>query len=127
MAGLVVQLQGHLQGHLQDSLLLPTYLNASGLATTVTAMLSSLLVLGSCAVQAVVGRPDATPRVRREGAVLKRSVDSFIQTETPIAWNKLLCNIGPSGCAASGAASGAVIASPSKSSPDCECFCLRSP
>lgn len=107
MAGLVVQFQDHL----------PSF-NASGL--TLPAMLSSLLVLGSCAVQAVVGRPDtAALRVKREGAILKRSVDSFVQSETPIAWSKLLCNIGPNGCAASGAAAGVVIASPSKSSPDC--------
>ncbi|EAQ86714.1 hypothetical protein CHGG_07967 [Chaetomium globosum CBS 148.51] len=80
--------------------------------------LSSLFVLGTCAVQTVLGRPEAALRAKREGAILKRSVDSFIETQTPIAWNKLLCNIGPNGCAASGAAPGAVIASPSKSEPD---------
>lgn len=37
---------------------------------------SSLLLLGSYAVQAVLGRPDAS-RVRREGEILKRSVDSL--------------------------------------------------
>lgn len=37
---------------------------------------SSLLLLGSYAFQAVLGRPDAG-RVRREGEILKRSVDSL--------------------------------------------------
>ncbi|KAK3304296.1 Six-hairpin glycosidase-like protein [Chaetomium strumarium] len=80
--------------------------------------LSSLFVLGTCAVQAALGLPDAALRAKREGAILKRSVDSFVQTETPIAWSKLLCNIGSNGCAASGAAAGVVVASPSKSEPD---------
>jgi glucoamylase len=80
---------------------------------------SSLLLLGTFVFQTVVGRPDST-RVRREGEILKRSVDSFVATESPIALSKLLCNIGSSGCAASGAASGVVVASPSKSNPDCK-------
>ncbi|AEO71343.1 glycoside hydrolase family 15 protein [Thermothielavioides terrestris NRRL 8126] len=79
---------------------------------------SSLLVLGACAVQAVLGRPEADPRARREGALLQRFVDSFISSETSVAWSKLLCNVGPDGCAAAGAASGVVVASPSKSNPD---------
>ncbi|KAJ9143535.1 Glucoamylase [Coniochaeta hoffmannii] len=78
---------------------------------------SSLLLLGTFVFQSVLGRPDGT-RVRREGEILKRSVDSFVATESPIALTKLLCNIGASGCAASGAASGVVVASPSKSNPD---------
>ncbi|KAL2195879.1 Six-hairpin glycosidase-like protein [Corynascus similis CBS 632.67] len=80
--------------------------------------LSSLVVLGTCAVQTALGRPGAIPRSQRGGAITKRAVDSYIETETPIAWEKLLCNIGPDGCAVSGAAAGAVIASPSKSDPD---------
>ncbi|KAL2017274.1 hypothetical protein VTK56DRAFT_2343 [Thermocarpiscus australiensis] len=80
--------------------------------------LSSLFLVGAWAVQAVFGHPDAALRAKREGEILKRSVDSFIETETPIAWRRLLCNIGPSGCAAQGAAAGAVIASPSKADPD---------
>ncbi|KAH8899510.1 glycoside hydrolase family 15 protein [Thozetella sp. PMI_491] len=80
-------------------------------------MLSSALLLGAYAFQSVLGRPDGF-RLRREGDILKRDVDSFIATESPIALEKLLCNIGASGCAVAGAASGAVIASPSKSNPD---------
>lgn len=78
---------------------------------------SSLLLLGSYAVQAVLGRPEAS-RVRSQGDILKRSVDSFISTESPIALSRLLCNIGSTGCYASGVASGAVIASPSQNNPD---------
>lgn len=82
--------------------------------------LSSLLLLGSYAFQAVLGRPDAS-RVRAQDGdhdILKRSVDSFVAAESPIALTRLLCNIGSDGCDASGAASGVVIASPSKNNPD---------
>ncbi|KAK0651308.1 glycoside hydrolase family 15 protein [Cercophora newfieldiana] len=79
--------------------------------------LSSLLLLGAYATQAVFGRPEDL-HARREAAIIKRSVDSFIQTQTPISWERLLCNIGSDGCRAQGAASGVVVASPSKSNPD---------
>lgn len=82
--------------------------------------LSSLLLLGSYAFQAVLGRPDAS-RVRAQEVdrdILKRSVDSFVATESPIALSRLLCNIGSDGCYAQGVASGAVLASPSKNNPD---------
>lgn len=84
-------------------------------------LVSSLLVVGA-AFQAVLGLPDPLEplREKRNSDIIKRSADSFIQTETPIALNNLLCNIGSSGCRVSGAASGAVVASPSKSSPDCK-------
>lgn len=79
--------------------------------------LSSLLLLGAHAYQAVLGRPDAS-RVRAHGELLRRSVDSFVATESPIAVSRLLCNIGPDGCYASGVSAGVVIASPSKNSPN---------
>lgn len=79
--------------------------------------LSSLLLLGAYAFQTVLGRPDAS-RVRSQGDIVKRSVDSFIATESPIALERLLCNIGADGCYASGASDGVVVASPSKNSPD---------
>lgn len=104
-----------LDHHPQNS----TNLSSLPLVEPVMHAFSSLLLLGSFVFQAVLGRPDGT-RVRREGEVLKRSVDSFVATESPIALSKLLCNIGASGCAASGAASGVVVASPSKSNPDCK-------
>ena len=94
--------------------------NTTALVQPVMNTLSSLLLLGAYALQAVLGRPDAS-RARSHGDVLlKRDVDSFIATEEPIALQKLLCNIGSSGCAVSGASSGVVIASPSTSDPDCE-------
>ncbi|KAL1874165.1 hypothetical protein Plec18167_006100 [Paecilomyces lecythidis] len=43
---------------------------------------------------------------------------SFIDTETPIALQGVLNNIGPNGTGASGASAGIVVASPSKSNPD---------
>ena len=69
-------------------------------------------------VPAALGYPEAG-RVRRD-QLLKRSADSFLATEKPIALQNLLCNIGASGCRASGASSGIVVASPDKSDPDCK-------
>jgi hypothetical protein len=109
MAGFGVQLHDYL----------PSSVNASCVVLPAMHALSSLFVLGTCAVQAAVGHPGAALR-KRENEICKRSVDSYIETQTPIAWSKLLCNIGPNGCAASGAGSGVVIASPSKTDPDCK-------
>ncbi|TGJ85214.1 hypothetical protein E0Z10_g3547 [Xylaria hypoxylon] len=78
---------------------------------------TSLLLLGSCALQSVLGRPDVS-RARRDGVLLQRAVTDFIATEEQIALEQLLCNIGAGGCNSQGVASGLVIASPSKSSPD---------
>lgn len=96
--------------------LLPS--NSTSLIEPIMRAFSSLLLLGAVATQAVLGRPDAA-RIRREAVILKRSVDSFIATESPIALRNLLCNIGSDGCYASGASPGVVIASPSKENPDC--------
>lgn len=80
---------------------------------------TSLLILGSLAVQSVLSVP--SNRVQeRDAQILKRSVDTFIATESPIALAGVLCNIGASGSCVSGAGSGLVIASPSQSSPDCK-------
>ncbi|KYK55735.1 glucoamylase I precursor [Drechmeria coniospora] len=89
--------------------------NTAALVHPVMHLLSSVLLLGSVAVQTVLGRPGAG---RQSVALLKHSVDSFIKTEEPVALEKLLCNIGPDGCNANGAASGVVIASPSNDNPD---------
>lgn len=91
--------------------------NSSSDDHTIMHSLSSLLLLGTHAYQAVLGRPDAI-RARYQGALLRRSVDSFVETESPIAISRLLCNLGPDGCYANGVAAGAVIASPSKVNPD---------
>ncbi|KAG9257383.1 putative glucoamylase GMY1 [Emericellopsis atlantica] len=71
-------------------------------------ILSSALLLGSFALQAVLGRPNL---------IGKRAVDDFVEAENTIALEKLLCNIGADGCAAAGASPGVVIASPSKVDP----------
>lgn len=84
---------------------------------TMNSRLSSLLLLGSYALQAVFGlpSPDAIRTTQRD--LLRRSVDTFVATESPIALTRLLCNIGSTGCYAAGASSGVVLASPSKNSP----------
>lgn len=81
---------------------------------------ASLALVGSLAFQAVLSLPDPSRVKEREAELVKRSVDSFIATESPIALADLLCNIGAAGSCASGAASGIVIASPDKTNPDCE-------
>ncbi|PMD45419.1 carbohydrate-binding module family 20 protein [Hyaloscypha variabilis F] len=80
--------------------------------------LTSLLVLGSLTIQAVFSLPDPSRVKEREAEILKRSVDSFIATESPIALTDMLCNIGSAGACASGADSGIVVASPDKTNPD---------
>ncbi|KAL7624358.1 glycoside hydrolase 15 protein [Parahypoxylon ruwenzoriense] len=91
--------------------------SSSSLIQPIMQGFASLFLLGSFAFQTIFSLPGAS-WARRERALLKRSVDSFIATEEPIAIEQLLCNIGSGGCHASGASPGIVIASPSKSSPD---------
>ncbi len=76
--------------------------------------LGSVLLLGTFAVQKVLGLPGTSAHLQR------RTVDSYVSSEGPIALQKLLCNIGSDGCEAQSAASGAVVASPSTSNPDCK-------
>ncbi|KAI8944435.1 family 15 glycosyl hydrolase [Xylaria longipes] len=92
-------------------------INGSQLIQPIMYGVTSLLLLGSCAVQSVFGRPDVS-RARREGVLLQRAVNDFIATEEQIALDQVLCNIGSSGCHSQGVASGLVIASPSTDSPD---------
>lgn len=47
------------------------------------------------------------------------SLDDFVASEGPIALQGVLNNIGYAGSKAMGAESGLVVASPSKSNPDC--------
>jgi glucoamylase len=47
------------------------------------------------------------------------SLDAFIETETPIAKQGILNNIGAEGILVEGAAAGTIVASPSKDNPDC--------
>jgi glucoamylase len=79
---------------------------------------SSAFLLGSFALQSVLGRPAFDERSQ----VLERqsSVDSFIKSESSVAIEQLLCNIGSEGCNAKNVASGVVIASPDTEDPDCK-------
>ncbi|KAK7430540.1 glycoside hydrolase 15 protein [Neonectria magnoliae] len=86
----------------------------SSLVQPVMYFFTSALLLGSVALQSVMGRPSLDQRSN----VMKRAVDDFIDFETPIALEQLLCNIGATGCHASGVSSGIVIASPDKQDPD---------
>lgn len=51
--------------------------------------------------------------------VSNHPLESFIASETLISLEGILDNIGPNGTQVEGAASGLVIASPSKADPDC--------
>jgi glucoamylase len=75
--------------------------------------LSASLLLGVAGFHHLLAWSTPQPKLRLH----QGTVDSFIQRETPIALEQLLCNIGPDGCHAQGAASGAVIASPDKVDP----------
>jgi len=55
---------------------------------------------------------------------VQQSIDSYIQSETPIAKAGVLANIGPDGSKSSGASPGVVIASPSTTNPT---TCLLGP
>ena len=57
-----------------------------------------------------------TPRLLE----LPSTDDDFVVKESPIALHGVLKNIGPVGRGAIGAAPGIVVASPSKSNPDCK-------
>ncbi|EHK98266.1 putative Glucoamylase [Glarea lozoyensis 74030] len=70
------------------------------------------------ALQSVFAHPGSYTLNQREAAVLKRSVDSFITTESPIALSRILCNIGSDGACVPGAKTGIVIAGPGKANPD---------
>ncbi|KAJ3529831.1 hypothetical protein NM208_g9587 [Fusarium decemcellulare] len=79
-------------------------------------LLSSAFLLGSFALQTVLGRPAVSER----GSVQVRqaAVDDFIKSESPIAIEQLLCNIGSDGCHAKNVPAGIVIASPDTQDPD---------
>lgn len=47
------------------------------------------------------------------------TIGEYVEAERIVALEQLLCNIGDDGCNAAGADPGIVVASPSKSDPDC--------
>ncbi|EEU45836.1 uncharacterized protein NECHADRAFT_92513 [Fusarium vanettenii 77-13-4] len=75
-------------------------------------ILSSTFLLGSLALQSVLGRPADKIQVRQSG------IEDFIKSESPIAIEQLLCNIGSEGCHAKNVPAGIVIASPDTQDPD---------
>lgn len=75
----------------------------------------ALALLGLLAGDALAV-PAATLKKRQS------SVDTFISTESPIAYAGVLANIGDDGSKVAGAAAGIVVASPSKSEPDCTLY-----
>ncbi|KAF5693987.1 glucoamylase [Fusarium globosum] len=77
---------------------------------------SSAFLLSSFALQSVLGRPAFDER----SLVQERqsSVDSFIKSESSVAIEQLLCNIGSDGCNSKNVATGIVIASPDTQDPD---------
>ncbi|KAF7549315.1 hypothetical protein G7Z17_g6457 [Cylindrodendrum hubeiense] len=99
---------------LGDSVSSLSHNTTSSLIQPIMYFLSSALLLGSVALQSVMGRPSFS----QQRDLVKRDVDDFIDFETPIALAQLLCNIGATGCHSSGVSSGIVIASPDKQDPD---------
>lgn len=94
-------------------------LNLTAVAHPIMYSLTSFLLAGSLALQTAFSFPNPYQLKEREAEILKRDVDSFVATESPIALAGILCNIGSDGACVSGAKSGLVIAGPGKSNPDC--------
>lgn len=72
----------------------------------------SVLALGAVCVRHSLAAPHMEARATG-------TLDSFIASESPIALQGVLNNIGAAGADAAGAAPGIVVASPSKNNPDC--------
>lgn len=66
----------------------------------------------------LIGSALATPT----GTISKRQndIEAYIKKQRPASLKGVLSNIGPDGEGAQGAAAGIVVASPSKSDPDCK-------
>jgi glucoamylase len=79
-------------------------------------------LLGS--LLAAHGALSAPPHVPRQA---NNSLDEWLDTQEPIALEGVLANIGGQGSKVEGAADGLVVASPSKSDPDCEMPTMRLP
>ncbi|KFY07748.1 hypothetical protein V492_06848 [Pseudogymnoascus sp. VKM F-4246] len=78
-------------------------------------MLLKTLIALEFLASSVVATPAFRHRIKRQS---DSDVDSFIASESPIAYQGVLNNIGSAGSGASGAAAGVVVASPSKTDPD---------
>ena len=72
-------------------------------------------LVGTCTLcSTVLAKP---VRVRRQAS---GSLDNFVATESPIALQGVLDNLGPDGSQAPGTGAGLLIASPSTENPNCE-------
>ncbi|KAF4948738.1 hypothetical protein FGADI_9393 [Fusarium gaditjirri] len=98
--------------------------STASLIQSIMYFVSSAFLLGSFALQSVLGRPAFDER----SLVQERqpSVDSFIKSESLVAIEQLLCNIGSDGCNSKNVATGIVIASPDTQDPDCKLLHLDS-
>ncbi len=72
--------------------------------------ISNIVLLGTYLATGALGAPHV-PR--------QTSLDAWLTAQEPIALKGVLANIGSGGSKASGAADGIIVASPSKSDPDC--------
>ena len=80
-------------------------------------MRSSASFVGVLSLAALLGQAFASPSNIRQ-----RDLDSFIAAERVIALQGVLNNIGADGSKVQGASDGIIVASPSKSDPDCNDF-----
>ena len=62
----------------------------------------------------------ASPSVHRRNRCTE--LEDFIKKQNKVSIDGVLANIGPDGSKAKGASPGAVVASPSRSAPDCKSF-----
>lgn len=73
------------------------------------ALPAALLLLGA----------QGTP-VNEHSRPRQTSIDTFIRAQADISINGVLANIGPNGSKAQGVPAGILVASPSRSNPDCK-------
>lgn len=77
-------------------------------------------VLGAVVAAVAISLGTANAHVAQH-LYARDELDDFITKQREISITGVLANIGADGSKASGAAAGAVVASPSKSNPDCKC------
>lgn len=80
-----------------------------------------LIVIGAIFQQVVLASSQQllTSQTTSSAAYGLASLDRWLEAQEQIALDGVLANIGPNGSKVEGAAAGIVVASPSKSEPDC--------
>jgi hypothetical protein len=99
------------------------YSNGTSFLSPLLRNLTSNLMLGSVALQTLLGNPQTSTTYR--SAKPTNSLDSFIEWERPIALQNIMCHIGSLYLNEPSISPGVVVASPSKTDPDCG-LCLKS-